>query len=220
MSLLVNKHREDFNFNGPAGLCLGPAPNMNPKLFVGRELDMKKIEDILHPSDGKPPHRLAILGGKGGIGKTQLAITYANRYQHHYDSVFWLNATTEAALKASFGLIAGQVFNVQDLNVLQGDAAYAKTARWLSDGKNTRWLLVFDNYDDPDDFDIRSYYPPASHGSMIVTTRRPDLFTGESEEVRVEPFSDMQESLEILARRAQRQNARTGRPPTSFGIVC
>ena len=167
------------------------------------------MEEILNPSDESQEHRRLVLGGKGGIGKTQLAIAYADRHRHHYKSIFWLNAASEAALKNSFRSIAMQVFDVQDSSVLEGEGALIKINRWLSDRKNTQWLLIFDNYDEPGQFDITQYYPPAYHGQIIVTTRRPDLVAGI--EVRIKPLENIDESLEILETRSQRKDAKTGK---------
>ena len=37
----------------------------------------------------------------GGIGKIQLAIAYAKSKYNEYNSIFWVNATSEAILKNS-----------------------------------------------------------------------------------------------------------------------
>jgi hypothetical protein len=50
--------------------------------------------------------KLLVLGGMGGIGKTQLAITYVKRYRSYYTSIFWLNATSEVSLKTSLRHVA------------------------------------------------------------------------------------------------------------------
>jgi hypothetical protein len=62
--------------------------------------------------------------------------------------------------------------------MLQDRHALVKTRRWLSDKKNTWWLLIFDNYDDPDQYPIEQYCPYVFHGAVIVTTRRADLVAG------------------------------------------
>ena len=129
MFSIAVRHKEAFDSHVPAGVCLGQAPTMNPTLFVGRELEMRRIEHVLHSNNGRSPHRLAIFGGKGGIGKTQLAIAYTMHYRRHYDSVFWLDTPTEATLKASFGSIAMQIFDMRDLDALQGDQTHVKIAR-------------------------------------------------------------------------------------------
>ena len=51
--------------------------------------------------------------------------------------------------------------------------------QWFDQTGNTRWLLIYDNYDnpklpgikDPSTIDIKQYFPDADHGSIIITTR-------------------------------------------------
>lgn len=143
------------------------------------------------------------------MGKTQLAIAFAKRHHKEYDSVFWLNAASEATLKDSFRLAAEAIFDVQDAQVLQDEQSLIQTRRWLSDKKNTRWLLIFDNHDDPNQYPIERYYPYVSHGAIIVTTRRPDLVGGS--EIRMQPLQGVEESLQILETRSQRKNVKSGR---------
>jgi len=64
------------------------------------------MKDGLRPNDQSSKQRRLVLGGLGGIGKTQLAIAYAERHRDIYPSVFWLNAASEAALKDSFRSMA------------------------------------------------------------------------------------------------------------------
>jgi hypothetical protein len=174
---------------------------------------MDKMKEILKPGGTSRKQRRLIIGGIGGIGKTQLAIAYANRHDNEYKSVFWLNAASEITLKDSLQLIAGSIFDIQDLSVLEGDKMRDSIHRWLSDQENTQWLMIFDNYDDPGQFDIQSYYPFISQGAIIVTTRRPDLVAGV--EVRMDPLQNIDESLEILETRSQRKDSKTGRPSTT-----
>lgn len=210
--LVIIEKKEDFSFRGPAGLCLGQAPYIDSTLFIGRAIEMDKMKEILQPGDTSRKQRRLIVGGIGGIGKTQLAIAYANHHDNEYKSVFWLNAASEATLKDSLRSIAGRIFNVQDPSVLEGDKIRDSIHRWLSDQENTQWLLIFDNYDDPSQFDIKSYYPLTSYGAIIVTTRRPDLVAGV--EVRIHPLQNIDESLEILETRSQRNDSKSGRPST------
>ena len=45
---------------------------------------------------------------------------------------------------------------------------------WLARYVNGTWLLVFDNHDDMS-FPLRDFFPSCSWGSIIVTSRRPDI---------------------------------------------
>lgn len=191
------------------GLCLSSAPQMDPTFFRGRSAEMDAMSDILNPVDpSRTPLRL-VLGGIGGVGKTQLAITYAQRHSGDYDSVFWLNASSEANLQTSFRYIAERALEQQHREQREEEQIVLQVSRWLSDTSNTRWLMIFDNYDEPDQFNIQKYYPHTIHGSIIVTTRRPDRVSGTC--MRVQPLQHVDDGIEILETRSQRSNVKLGK---------
>jgi hypothetical protein len=76
--------------------------------------------------------------------------------------------------------------------------------------------LIFDNYDDPDQFKIENYFPFASHGAIIITTRRPNRVAGER--MRIEPLKQIDESIRVLATRSERQDAETGQSSKDSNI--
>lgn len=205
-----NQHqqREDVV---PLGFCIGAAPQIDPNHFVGRDAEIGRISQILQPETTCTKQRRLALGGMGGVGKTQLAIAYAERYRHHHDSIFWLNATSELTLRASCRLLAGRLIHAQDLENLNDDQILLRIHEWLSDTRNTRWLLIFDNYDEPEQFNISKYCPYAAHGSIIITSRLPDLIPFSCCQVRVKPLTDVEESLDILRTRSRRENVRNGK---------
>lgn len=201
------KLKEDFSFKGPKGVCLGQAPYLDPALFVGRDAEIKKMQDALNRDRTWKQQRL-VLGGMGGIGKTQLAVTYAKQHGEYYTSIFWLNATSEATIKASFRAIADLIYEVQDSAMLEGELSVIHMRRWLSDSINANWLLIFDNYDNPDGVNIELYYPPASHGTIIVTTRRPERVAGEH--IQLRPLLNVNDGIKILQTRSHRSNILDG----------
>ncbi|KAJ9480820.1 hypothetical protein VN97_g12706 [Penicillium thymicola] len=199
--------KEDFSFRGPVGIYLGQAPYIASELFVGRGHELDEIAKALHPKDKAQRQQRLVLGGMGGIGKTQLAIAYAESGRGSYSSVFWLNAVSEAALKDSFRSIASHIFDVQEPGVLEDKEIVRRVHQWLSTPKNTGWLLIFDNYDDPDQFRMNDYYPPASHGAIVVTTRRADLIAGSTLDIK--PLENIEDSLAILQTRSKRENVQS-----------
>lgn len=203
------KQKEDFSFRGPVGICLAQAPYIAPELFVGRGSELDEIGKVLHPVLELQKQRRLVISGMGGIGKTWLAIAYAESRSAAYSSVFWLNAESETALKDSFRSIASLIFDIQDPQLLESKDTIRRVRQWLSNSDNTRWLLIFDNYDDPDLFEINHYYPhTTSHGAIIVTTRWPDRVGGKI--LHVKPLLDIEESLAVLQTRSERQNTRSG----------
>ncbi|KAJ6118982.1 hypothetical protein N7471_013602 [Penicillium samsonianum] len=202
--IVTLRSKEDFSFRRPVGVYLGQAPYIASELFVGRGYELDEISRILHHDHKAQRQRRLVLGGMGGIGKTQLAIAYAQSGRESYSSVFWLNAVSEAALKDSFRSIASLIFDVQEPGVLEDKEIVRRVHQWLSTPNNTGWLLVFDNYDDPDQFRINDFYPPASHGAIVVTTRRPDLVAGST--LNIKPLQNIEDSLAILQTRSEREN--------------
>lgn len=158
--MVVVKPEADFSFRGAVGICLGQAPYIASEVFVGRGHELNEIAKALQPNHQAQKQQRLVLGGMGGIGKTQLAIAYAESARGSHSSVFWLNAVSEAALKDSFRSIACLIFNVEEPGVLQDKEVVRRVHQWLCTSRNTGWLLIFDNYDDPAQFQIDHYYPP------------------------------------------------------------
>ena len=105
---------------------------------------------FLSPESDGLVRRVVILGGLGGIGKTQLAIAYIKRHGSSYESVFWLNASSDATLKGSLRSLAVRAGIVDLRNEqLDDDQVCVRVLNWFSMPDNHRWLLVFDNHDDP-----------------------------------------------------------------------
>ncbi|KAJ6142983.1 hypothetical protein N7471_002436 [Penicillium samsonianum] len=207
-NFVTHRQKDDFSFHKPAGVCLSEAPYIAPGLFVGRGSELDQIAELLHPVQGVQKQQRLILGGMGGIGKTRLAIAYAESRSGYYSSVFWLNAASEAALKDSFRSIATLIFDIQDPQLLESKDIIGRVHQWLSNSDNTRWLLLFDNYDDPDQFEINGYYPHTRcHRAVIVTTRWPDRVGGNI--LHVKPLQNIKDSLAVLQTRSKRENVQS-----------
>ena len=212
---VIGVQREDFlvSFN------LVNVPKIEH--FVAREEELAEMYKRLG-SDGS--RRTVILYGLGGIGKTQLSIAYAMQHRHNYSSIFWLNIKDEDSLKQSFTRIARQIlqqhpFASQLRNVNPNknlDQVVDAVKAWLSLPNNTRWLLIYDNYDNPklasntdlEAVDIENFLPEAYQGSVIITTRSPQVDIGYP--IHLQKLRNIQESLDILSHTSRREGLANG----------
>jgi Cdc6-like AAA superfamily ATPase len=66
--------------------------------FVGRQKEIRALEDLISAPDG--PRKLAITG-LGGVGKTQIALelAYRMRDQEPECSIYWIPCTSYEAVK-------------------------------------------------------------------------------------------------------------------------
>ncbi|KAH7016474.1 uncharacterized protein B0I36DRAFT_298830 [Microdochium trichocladiopsis] len=183
--------------------------------FVARDAEVAEMRRMLC-SDGS--RRIVVLHGLGGIGKTQLAATYINRYRDEYSAIFWLNIKDEASIQQSFARIATQILeqnadtgSLKGLNLQQDhDKIVQGVKAWLSLPGNTRWLIVYDNYDDPKlpgrksdaAVDIHQFLPMAHQGSIVITTRLSQIDIGHH--IRLEKLESQYESLQILSKASGR----------------
>lgn len=197
------------------GLNMVDVPDIGRELFIGRDSELGEMEHHLQPRVNSSEQRVLTLGGIGGIGKSQLAIAYATRYRAFYSSIFWLNATSEATLKRSLRSILRRIRSSDAEGQYEDDDIQSFVSEWLSRGKNSRWLLIFDGHDnpktdgDPKSYEIRSYFPDASQGSIIITTRLPEKLIGLK--LRVQSLSRVDDSLRILETRSERGDLQSGR---------
>ena len=161
--------------------------------FVARDKEMEQLEQTLLPRPTRDMRRkVLILHGLGGIGKTQLAVAFARKYQKTYSSIFWLNGGSKDQIRQS---LAGLARRLPEGQISESSRASTKSSgedvdivinevqNWFSQPANNRWLLIFDNVDrdyspelsstvrDPHAYDIEDYFPSSDHGSILVTSR-------------------------------------------------
>ncbi|KAI0551242.1 hypothetical protein F4679DRAFT_146121 [Xylaria curta] len=184
--------------------------------FVAREDELAEVHETLR-SDGS--RRVIVFHGLGGIGKTQLAIAYTKRHKDRYSAIFWINISDESSLSKSFIRIASQIIwrhpsakpIINISNKESPHEAISGVKAWLSLPNNTRWLLVYDNYDnpklpnnaDPAAIDIQEYLPEAYQGSIMITTRSSEVKIGHA--IRMGKLQNVDDSLKILSTTSKRK---------------
>ena len=188
---------------------------------MAREKELAEIHTTL---SGNGSRRIAVLHGLGGMGKTQLAVAYAKRYRDSYSAIFWLNIKDKDSLKRSFDKAAKRILQehpsasrLRSVDMEENlDEVVNAVKAWLSLRENTKWLVIYDNYDnpklpgitDPAALDIRKYLPASYQGSIIITTRSSQVKIGRR--IQIRKLEDILDSLKILSDTSGREGLING----------
>jgi hypothetical protein len=163
-------------FPGAAGSAVPPVPppfpgrgpavsNMSPRNphFTGRA---NLLDQLDHQLTAGGAVAVVAAHGLGGVGKTQLALEYAHSHADHFDLVWWVPAETRLLATATLAELASRLgLPTRAEQAEQASAALAELTR------RDRWLLVFDNAEDPQALD--GLWPTAGKGRILVTSRNP-----------------------------------------------
>ncbi|MFG3499383.1 FxSxx-COOH system tetratricopeptide repeat protein [Streptomyces sp. NPDC047928] len=170
------------------------APPRNPG-FTGRSSVLERMRDQLGGGMAVVLPQPQTLYGLGGVGKTQVALEYVHRFMADYDLVWWMSAEQTDDVIASLAELAVR------LGAQGGEdmaAASQEAVDLLRRGvPSHRWLLVFDNADDPDQ--LKRFFPTGGH---ILVTSRNQTWSQYGDALPVDVFR-REESIEHLQRRAR-----------------
>lgn len=200
---------------------------------MGRTSELLQIKQALQGNESC--RKIVILQGLGGIGKTQLAVTFVKQQQASFSAIFWMNGKNEETLKQSFIDVAKHIYDEcpSSTSALLKTATGSKNSdevieavnKWLSAKDNTQWMVVFDNVDNPkvpgntnpQAYDIKSYFPKADQGCILITTRTRRLKIGNV--ISMRKLQNAKESIEILANMSERQISDQGRCKNQYYIL-
>jgi tetratricopeptide (TPR) repeat protein len=169
----------------------GGVPLRNPT-FTGRDTLLLTLQRALERRSKASvlPHALH---GMGGVGKTQLAVEFAYRYADRYDIVWWIPAEHQSLVLQSLRQL-GRHLRTPDTANLQQAASLVLDQLAATP---LRWLLVYDNANDPDD--IASLIPSA--GGHVILTSRNQTWSDVWDPIQVDVF-DRRESVELVRKRS------------------
>lgn len=144
-----------------------------------RYVDQKITNKIKRKLFSGQLNRIAIFG-LGGVGKTQIALELAYQVRELYSDclVFWIPAVDRESLQQAYQRVAEKL-GINTSNP-SGPDVKVLVQQHLSQSTSGRWLLIFDNADNPDlwiesqDSHIErpNYFLPSSEqGTILFTTR-------------------------------------------------
>ncbi len=177
-------------------------PHRQNRSFTGREEELAALREALRRKGSAALGQTQAISGLGGIGKTQTAVEYANRYQKDYQAVLWVRAETEAELAGGFSDLA-TVLDLPEKDAKDQEAAIEAVKRWLE--SNASWLLVLDNADNPEL--VEPFLPVAHRGHVLLTSRARNLSRLEiARPVRLDTLQ-RDEAVAFLLKRTEREDA-------------
>ncbi|KAI7912142.1 hypothetical protein M0657_010610 [Pyricularia oryzae] len=155
--------------------------------FFGRESQMGILKETLGPEKNRQEMRAISIHGIGGVGKTQLALQYANTSLGIYDLIAWVPAESQIKLVQALSAFTTKLGLAEEHDQMDNSQVVQRLKDWLNTcGKN--FLLVFDNVDDVDI--LEQIWPASSHASVIITTRSPSVASRRSKKIlRLECFA-------------------------------
>jgi tetratricopeptide (TPR) repeat protein len=138
-------------------------------LFKGRD---EFLEQLRSKVENKVGSALVIatkqtIHGLGGIGKTRLAIEYANRYSEHYNALLFVVADSPENLRANIANLCGAL----RINEPDPTRQYAAAIKWLQ--QHPGWFLIVDNVDTKEAAKAveESILGKLKEGHILVTSR-------------------------------------------------
>jgi tetratricopeptide (TPR) repeat protein len=161
--------------------------------FTGRAEALEQLRLRLGGGMTAAQSAAQTLFGLGGVGKSQVALEYSYRFMADYDLIWWMDAEQPDQIAVSLSELARRLGLPVGESV--SDAADSAMNALRQGAPTSRWLLVFDNADDPDTI---SQYLPNGPGHILVTSRN-QAWNDRTEAQRVDVFS-RQESIEHLCR--------------------
>ncbi|KAM0332048.1 hypothetical protein ACHAQA_002317 [Verticillium albo-atrum] len=188
--------------------------------FVGRLRELKQLESLLNSSKHSPT---VALWGRGGMGKTELFLEYAETHRDRYRTVVCFDARSEKDLKASYEEFFDYLIERNDAHLVQNAGNNCKdrvkaVIRWFREEKD--WLTIFDNVDLDDQvkesrlegdeeslsrrvWKLEAYLPLNPSAHRILVSRSPNIFDPKyaAKEIELGPMKE-DDAQEMLLRRS------------------
>ncbi|ONI89232.1 hypothetical protein ALI22I_17215 [Saccharothrix sp. ALI-22-I] len=130
--------------------------------FVGRDEDLEALRDQF--AEAGDARAVVTVNGVPGVGKSELALEYAYRFSSDYAAVWWLSAHDRQSVLTGLAEMAVRLRQ-------PGSTDYGTLSaleRLANDPAYGRFLLVYDNADDPEL--IADLLPAGTTGHVLITS--------------------------------------------------
>ncbi|KAJ6471975.1 hypothetical protein C8R45DRAFT_1164648 [Mycena sanguinolenta] len=128
------------------------------RIFHGRRTILDTMHRFFAQDTGK--QRIYVLYGLGGA---QIALKFIEEWSCFTDRLL-VDASTTETIETGLENIA---------SIKKNGNSMEDGLSWLR-GNQEKWLLFFDNADDPE-INLNQFFPKCNHGNIIITSRNPNL---------------------------------------------
>lgn len=191
----VMKSLKDLKLDDEVKLPCHMIPfGLNPRFF-SRDREVDLVRKALDPVQGHEKLQVMSIHGLGGVGKSQIALHYANISMKIYDVIAWIPSETQVKMTQAWSMLA------KKLGLPKGDdseddyQASLKVKDWLNES-GRRFLLIFDNVEQIDI--LLQVWPSSEKGSILITTRSPSVASKRATKVMHLESFPMDKALEAL----------------------
>jgi NB-ARC domain len=116
--------------------------------FCGREAALSAVGSALKHTDKRIGLKTFALYGMGGVGKTQIALQYAEQNRQSYDSILWLSTDTSIGLGQSVrDLVQALGLKKDDEELRDTFGLMLKLKNWLRERRKYLTLKISKLYD-------------------------------------------------------------------------
>jgi hypothetical protein len=168
-TLAAIKALGDLQLSGGANLPCYMVPYGLNLRFFGRSTELETVKEILDPSAYGESLRAIGIHGLAGVGKSQLALQYANTSRDVYQMIAWIPAETRIKIIQGLSQLAVKLGITEEGN--EDDAQNVSKVRDWLDSVKKPFLIIFDNVEDIQL--LQQIWPTTARGSLIITTRSP-----------------------------------------------
>ena len=137
---------------------------MPPKDFTGRQHELQDLHAACQH------HCRVAITGLGGVGKTALALKYANDHQTDYQFVYLIPAGTSQLIKDGLLQLADDL-HIPKIEKIEERLQLLKRRLNLFEQK---YLLIVDGIDQVEAFDELNKYLPERGNCLLLTSRMPE----------------------------------------------
>jgi hypothetical protein len=176
-------------------------PHRQVRTFFGQQSILEQIQRAFSVQSDEAC--IVVLRAMGGQGKTQVALRHCRLMKDHYYAIFWVDASSESSLKQAFSSIYDRV-NPQVSTKMVDNTKVESILQCFAQDFQQPWLLVLDNYDDPQNFNnLQDFMPDSSYCKILVTSRHADTKSLAEDRACIElPGMKEGDSIKMLLRTA------------------